>query len=211
MNITNGVLLKDLVSLVDSNEINLDSYIDDVPSLVFNPFIGNYENSSIIVLPGQPKVSTQLKLAETDGLEDKTVGVDFTYKLQPNPFAAVTPLIKSERNALPGIIVGRTSTCDIIVKSTRVSKTHAWLQKTDESWTITDNNSTNGTWINGERLDPKKPHLLRDNDRLVIGAVQAIFLIGGSLTGLCDLLEIEEAEIKPHNERTKTQRCNRCF
>ena len=50
-------------------------------------------------------------------------------------------------------VIGRSGGCDIRVNSKSVSRNHAVLTRYDDgSWTITDVNSQNGTWVNGERV-----------------------------------------------------------
>ena len=50
-------------------------------------------------------------------------------------------------------IIGRSAGSDIRVNSKSVSRNHAVLTRYDDgSWTITDADSQNGTWVNGERV-----------------------------------------------------------
>ena len=50
-------------------------------------------------------------------------------------------------------VIGRSASCDIRVDSGSVSRNHAVLTRYDDgSWTITDVDSQNGTWVNGERI-----------------------------------------------------------
>lgn len=60
--------------------------------------------------------------------------------------------------------VGRRSTNTIQVLSPTVSGEHAKIELTRQGHTITDLNSTNGTYVNGKRLEPHKPYRLTNND-----------------------------------------------
>jgi hypothetical protein len=62
-------------------------------------------------------------------------------------------------------------------RANTVSRKHARLYIDNDYLYITDLNSTNGTYINGERLEPMKPYLLKRDDHLNLGAlsVQVIF------------------------------------
>ena len=53
----------------------------------------------------------------------------------------------------------------------RVSRLHAYVTWDDNrnSFTIVDNNSTNGTILNGQSLTPQKPYPLKIGDRLEFG------------------------------------------
>ncbi len=61
---------------------------------------------------------------------------------------------------------------------TRVTKSHAVLIRSVESWEIEDNASTGGTFLNSRRLDPLKRTALRNGDviDLSLGANAARFL-----------------------------------
>jgi hypothetical protein len=62
-------------------------------------------------------------------------------------------------------------------KANTVSRKHAMLQVAGGYLYVIDLNSTNGTFINGQQLEPMKPYLLNRNDQLHIGALnmQVIF------------------------------------
>jgi DNA-binding response OmpR family regulator len=71
------------------------------------------------------------------------------------------------------VIVGRAVESDIVITSRRVSREHACLRR--EGWRVIleDLGSTNGTFLNDERvLDPIQ---LRDGDRIRIGDVVFTF------------------------------------
>ncbi len=60
--------------------------------------------------------------------------------------------------------LGRSPANTIQVLSRIVSGQHALIDLTRNGHTITDLNSTNGTFVNGKRLAPNQPHLLAAND-----------------------------------------------
>lgn len=60
--------------------------------------------------------------------------------------------------------LGRRNTNHIQIMSPIVSGQHAQIELTRQGHTLTDLNSTNGTYLNGKRLEPGKPHLLANND-----------------------------------------------
>ena len=51
-----------------------------------------------------------------------------------------------------------------------VSELHATLRLQDEVYTLVDNDSTNGTWVNGTRLTTGRTKRLHDGDRIEVGA-----------------------------------------
>lgn len=48
--------------------------------------------------------------------------------------------------------VGRSSDCDVVLKTTLASRNHARLFFAEGTWRIADNKSTNGTFLNGRRI-----------------------------------------------------------
>ncbi|XP_061480864.1 E3 ubiquitin-protein ligase RNF8 isoform X2 [Rhineura floridana] len=51
-----------------------------------------------------------------------------------------------------------------------VSRNHCVFQQNiDGQWTVTDNKSLNGVWLNCERIDPARPYLLQEGDCIQLG------------------------------------------
>ncbi|MGD2177764.1 MAG: winged helix-turn-helix domain-containing protein [Anaerolineae bacterium] len=71
------------------------------------------------------------------------------------------------------VIIGRAVESDIVITSRRVSREHARLRR--EGWRVIlhDLGSTNGTFLNDERV--LSPVELRDADRIRIGDVTFVF------------------------------------
>ena len=69
--------------------------------------------------------------------------------------------------------IGRAVESDIVVTSKRVSREHARVQRDGWHVVLVDLDSTNGTFLNDERV--MSPTELRDQDRVAIGDVVLIF------------------------------------
>lgn len=54
-----------------------------------------------------------------------------------------------------------------------VSRIHAAIFRSDETLTLVDMNSANGTHLNGQRLIPHQPRVLRDGDEIQFGKMVA--------------------------------------
>ncbi|NJD60031.1 MAG: FHA domain-containing protein, partial [Anaerolineae bacterium] len=78
----------------------------------------------------------------------------------PNP-GQIYELKKTE------IAIGRDITNDIVINDAEVSRRHAHLTLEDGRYTIEDLNSTNGTYIDGQRLIG--PHVLAVGEILMFG------------------------------------------
>jgi pSer/pThr/pTyr-binding forkhead associated (FHA) protein len=74
---------------------------------------------------------------------------------------------------LPGSIktVGRSTGADFTVDAPLVSRVHCRLTAGATDLEVTDLESTNGTFVNGERVDRKK---LKRGDRIGVGRVELV-------------------------------------
>lgn len=50
-----------------------------------------------------------------------------------------------------------------------VSRRHAMIRRGEDTLTLVDLDSTNGTFLNGQRLLPNQPRVLRDGDEIRVG------------------------------------------
>ena len=66
----------------------------------------------------------------------------------------------------PALIGKKEAQAQIVLGSPAVSRMHAVIQRRDGRFELTDRNSRNGTWINGELLMPEQAAVLSDGDRI---------------------------------------------
>ncbi len=71
------------------------------------------------------------------------------------------PLVKGRE-----IVIGRSSELDMVLIEDMVSRRHAKIQTTEDEIAIMDMGSTNGTFVNGEKV---KKARLKEGDRILIG------------------------------------------
>ncbi len=70
--------------------------------------------------------------------------------------------------------IGSAPDADVVLHDTAISGKHASLRYKDQKFTITDLDSTNGTYLN-DRADPIAREELRDNDVIRVGEVTLKF------------------------------------
>jgi Protein of unknown function (DUF3662)/FHA domain len=70
------------------------------------------------------------------------------------------------------VVLGRSRECDIRVPDANVSRRHAELRQEGATYWIVDLDSTNGTELNGRRIDRAK---LADGDRITVGSTDVVF------------------------------------
>jgi hypothetical protein len=66
-----------------------------------------------------------------------------------------------------GLRIGRTSENDVVLREDQVSRNHATLWLREGRLYVRDENSTNGTFVNGERISAPRP--LNEGDQVRIG------------------------------------------
>ena len=73
------------------------------------------------------------------------------------------------------VIVGRSTECHWVISSGAVSRRHARLRRQSGEITLEDLGSSNGTFVNGERL--AEPMALKDQDAIKFGSVEGRFFV----------------------------------
>jgi hypothetical protein len=91
--------------------------------------------------------------------------------------ATVEPIKKSLRNPFEGMItIGRAPNNDICLYVSSVSKLHAYFRREGGKWVLRDKQSSNGTFVNGQRLKPEDPIAVEDGAQILFGPdAEALF------------------------------------
>lgn len=69
--------------------------------------------------------------------------------------------------------VGRGEDNNVVVNDPTASDLHAVLERFPAGWCVADLGSSNGTWVNGERIWASRR--LRDGDEVRVGATRLVF------------------------------------
>jgi pSer/pThr/pTyr-binding forkhead associated (FHA) protein len=97
--------------------------------------------------------------------------------VEPNPLDQADVLVRLARDIpgapdvvirRPGATVGRNPAAEVCIEDPAVSWEHAQIVSREGAPAIVDLASSNGTYVNGERIDQS---LLLHHDRLQFGAV----------------------------------------
>ncbi len=75
------------------------------------------------------------------------------------------------------IVIGRGSDCNLRVSAPQVSRRHCFLRIDGENVSITDLESCNGTWLDGQKTVAGKRYFLQDGMQLAVGPVRFIVRI----------------------------------
>jgi pSer/pThr/pTyr-binding forkhead associated (FHA) protein len=72
----------------------------------------------------------------------------------------------------PTASLGRSKECDCVLDDPNVSRRHAELRREGSTWWLVDLDSTNGTELNGKRVQKAK---LSEGDTITLGATDLVF------------------------------------
>jgi hypothetical protein len=111
------------------------------------------ENSDVRLFTSEEATSSQRIFGRR--LPARLVGLSEAAKLV-GPFLLASPVLT----------VGRSNSNDIVLPDLSISKQHAQISQDSRGWKVADLNSTNGTWVNGERNPEKR---LKAGDEVRMG------------------------------------------
>jgi hypothetical protein len=132
-----------------------------LPVLIEKIRIFPHENMDTSLLSGTVLVHEQSDLWESEGEPDD----------QDIRDARVFLLKKKADSMGPNIFLGRAPTNDIVLAGVSVSKSHAQVTHIADtgSYQIADMFSSNGTYMNGEKVHPFVEHHINDYDQISLG------------------------------------------
>ncbi len=81
---------------------------------------------------------------------------------------------KKKINLVAKMSIGRSPDCHIVIDNKLVSRVHACIQKIKDDYFLKDENSTNGTFLNGHRIPQEKYVKLNPGDTITVGSVSMI-------------------------------------
>jgi serine phosphatase RsbU (regulator of sigma subunit) len=92
------------------------------------------------------------------------------------PAAGLRHIVQPHRHA----VLGRDPSCDLVLNKRSVSRFHAQVITDRGDFFLEDNRSTNGTYVNGKRIDSRV--VLRDGDRIVIHDIPVAFFLSDQVS-----------------------------
>lgn len=118
-----------------------------------------------------PEDGTVIDRGNQDSDEDKTVRISRNLAILLHPSEQKAYKLKS-----PKITIGRSPIrCDVVINDNdSISKVHAFIYQTKQKCYLEDANSSNGTYVNGEPIEPGQqisldnPAVFRLNDETMI-------------------------------------------
>jgi hypothetical protein len=93
---------------------------------------------------------------------------------EPEPVRSFTLTVggKAYELSVERAILGRSRECSVRVDDANVSRRHAEVRDEGDGWLLVDLGSTNGTLLNGKRVERER---LEDGDTITLGSTQIVF------------------------------------
>jgi hypothetical protein len=102
----------------------------------------------------------------------------------------VYEVVKNATNAMPSAVtLGRTPNNDLVIEDNSVSRFHCYIVTgPGRVLSVVDADSSQGTWLNGTRLEPKAPTPLHDREVLKVAEVTLTYYEPPSFVDYLDRL-----------------------
>ena len=167
-------------------------YLKSLQGLGLEKFLETYNHPFLLETYLAPSSRSKLGRVETISEMDveNLLSPTGTSKDEPLLQARVIPLEKRDKDSADRMIfVGRSANNDIVLLNKMVSKLHAYFCQVPGSEVIqlVDMNSTNGTFLNGDKLSPSVKTNLDDADVISFGPETELEFF--SAPGFCQLLQ----------------------
>lgn len=174
-------LIRELAEAVTQHS-ERESYRLAEPVIVVLRDDSDIKRGSITVSPSLVTAPEAVVAPRATTLEpDEAVVVQPLAASMSTPVAgAITSAIVTEDGArhvleTERVTIGRQSGCTIVIRDTNVSREHAQLRRRPNGWTLRDLGSTNGTKLNGVRVEGEQ--MLANGDVIMLGAIKVTFEI----------------------------------
>lgn len=95
----------------------------------------------------------------------------------------ILPVVKSSEPSPFSLMItfGRSTSSDLRIPYSDVSKLHGYFSRDGEGWAVTDAGSTNGTFLDGSRLKPRTPTPIEIGAPLGVASIEVRLLDGKAL------------------------------
>ena len=112
-------------------------------------------------------------MAETTIVNDSPIGQHLE-SIAESKQVSYLVFNKKKIQLVAKITIGREPDNDIVIDSKLASRHHCLIQKIRDEFFLKDENSTNGTFLNGRRIPSDKYVRLNSGDKLKIGSTELV-------------------------------------
>jgi hypothetical protein len=150
----------------------LSYYLIEAASLPLAEFTKQYPNGFLVEQSRHLFDKKIIVKFDTDVIDDRNSLAALERELGRRETLDLRVIEISTKSCLSGrISLGRSPNNDIVLHNKLISKSHAslYIAPTQKYCYLTDIGSTNGTFVNGDRLTPHQEYQLADGDEISFG------------------------------------------
>jgi hypothetical protein len=129
--------------------------------------------SPALLVESEPPAQSRRRATKAVHSNTRTCVATLTAEPRKYPFLENATVAWLEKNSGSDpselITLGRADDNDLHFELDAISGIHAVFARSGERWYVQDHNSKNGTFVNGERLEPGSPRRLSDGDTVRLG------------------------------------------
>ena len=114
-----------------------------------------------------------IDMAETTIVNSSPVGQHLDKIANPDQVSYLM-FNKQKIQLVAKITIGRETGNSIVIDSKLASRHHCLIQKIKDAYFLKDENSTNGTFLNGRRIPPDKYVQLNHGDKITVGTANLV-------------------------------------
>lgn len=157
--------------------VTLESLRQKLPEMKREEFLARYPGAFLLAMGFLATENIRARhhaaRAIRDGVRDVTAAVSFGPRLRYDPLKShplagcaffLRPTGQDDR-----VLIGRSKSCEITVPDSSVSERHCRIEVTGDGVIVVDLDSTNGTTVNLERIEPTGHRVLADEDVVSVG------------------------------------------
>jgi len=97
------------------------------------------------------------------------------------------------------VTIGRLPDNSLVLQDVRVSGHHATIMLSGQDYVINDVGSTNGTYVNGQRVARETPRILKADDAILLGRTTLVFEVSGGTQDDIDDTLTEQPQNTPND------------
>jgi len=146
--------------------LHVSSVLDKARACSENEFAGRHGGTAFVIEP--------YERSKAHDLRSTTASIPLPSSRRPTSPFDVSARIGWIPAKQAIVRLGRDPACELVLPNARVSKRHATLQRGRHGWVLTDEHSTNGTTLDGEKLEANVAVSVADG--AAIGVAEVVIL-----------------------------------
>ncbi len=165
----------------DSNQsllkVSVATLIEEAKAMSAETFVERYGATALLSRPSDEQMkraALQLTMASTAVSAQANEYLD-DLLIMLRGFRSLAAFFLRPSSAGQTFTVGREASCDATIDDPSVSKLHASLTWTGQTWRIRDERSLNGTYVNADELVRHEGELT-NGDAVALGDCQLVFI-----------------------------------